>query len=187
VTYLERKAQNDANELEKNQTIFGLMAGAILMLVGFLAWLAVTPSIWSVLLLCAIGLGAVLFLLSVAAPALLKYPYKGFRAWGNFMGKVIFTLVLAVVYVLFVFPVGLMLRRKAQAPSPSSQFRPISQENIPSAAKSSYFGVMQKLLSLFMLSKQYMMIPVLILLALLGLLFFFVTSNVVLAFVYTIF
>jgi len=197
VRYLERKKQNDEKELEKNHIIFGLMAGFILIVVGFLLWLTVTSRLWAMMLLCVIGLGGVLLLLAIIAPALLKFPCKAFRAWGKLMGRVIFTAVLVMVYFLLIVPVGLGMRRKQEnqgyaqwnetPPKLCSTFCAMPNINPTQAEKTSYFNIVQKLLALFVASKHYLMIPALIIMVLLGLVFFFTTSNVVLVFVYAIF
>jgi len=198
VTYLEQNRSRAERELEKNRSIFGLMGGTILVLFGGLAWLSATPgSIWSAVFVGLVALGFVVFALGLIAPALLKYPYKAFRAWGNFMGKAVFSIILAVIYVVFVFPVGLLLRNKRgesgyaawQQPSSCSRstFCDIANIETSNIASTSYLGIMHRLLCAFVANKQYVLIPVVVVLVLLGLVFFFISSNVVTAFVYAIF
>jgi len=195
---MERKKQSDAFEELKSQIIFGLMGGAILMAAGALNWLSSYKGPREIACICIFTLGAVFFLLAVIVPSLLKYPYKAFRFFGNTVGKAIFAAMLAILYFLFIFPVGLFLRRKREAqgyfawdgapPQPRSMFADIVQTHgPPHAAKASYFGILYKLLSVFAANRKYILIPAVIVLAIVGLILFFVSSNVMTAFIYTIF
>ena len=197
-TYLELKKDRDILEKEKNQIIFGLMGGIILMAVGALNWLSSGPGVWEIVCICIAALGVIFFLLAIIVPAFLKYPYKAFRFWGNLVGKVLSAVVLAILYFLFIFPVGLFLRRKREEqgyfswgdarPQPRSMFADLTQsENQPDSAKASYLGILYRLLVLFAANKKYVLIPAVIVLVIVGLILFFVSTNVVTGFIYTLF
>jgi len=197
-TYIELKKDKDILEEEKNQIIFGLMGGIILMVLGALNWLTSGPGVWEIVCICIAALGAVFFLLAIIVPAFLKYPYKAFRAWGNFVGKILFSFVLAILYLLFIFPVGLFLRRKREEqgyftwdgtpPPPHSIFADLTQsENQARTTKASYLGILYRLLALFAANRKYILIPAVIVLVIVGLILFFVSTNVVTGFIYTLF
>ena len=113
--------------------------------------------------------------------------------------KTLFAALLTILYCLLIFPIGLLLRGKREAqgyvcwdqarPEPRSMFMEINQvdTHMQGAAKASYFGVLYRLFSIFIANKKMILIPALIMIVLLGLILFFVSSNVMTAFVYTIF
>jgi len=197
--YLERKKQRDDLEELKNKSIFGLMGGVILMVAGALKWLS-TERPWDIFYVCVFALGAVFFILGFAVPDLLKYPYKAFVFWGNLVGKAVFAVVLTVLYFLFIFPVGLAVRKKRaaqgyfvweqDAPEPRSMFRETAETESrgkSKAGRASYFSITYKLFSAFAANGKYILIPAVIALVIIGLILFFVSSNVMTAFIYTIF
>jgi len=197
-TYLDKKKRNDAMEEEKNHIIFGLMAGIILVIVGGLNWLSAQGP-WETVCVCVAALGIAFVLLAIVVPALLKYPYKAFRFFGNTMGKVLFAVLLTVLYVLLILPIGLLLRRKREAqgyyawgeepPEPRSAFAQIEEKEGPAQkqGRASYFGIAYRLLSVFIANRKYILIPIVIILVIAGLILFFVSSNVMTAFIYTLF
>ena len=197
-SYIEQKKARDAVEAEKNYIVFGLMGGIILMLVGVLRWLA-ADGFREVLYLCVCALGLVLFLLGIAVPGLLKYPYKAFRFFGNTVGRAVFATLLTVLYVLLILPVGLLLRRKREAqgyftwtqepPEPRSMFADLAQSKSPAqkSGKASYFEIVYRLLAGLIANGKMILIPIVIILVIAGLILFFVSSNVMTAFIYTIF
>jgi len=194
--YIERKKQRDTMEEQKNESIFGLMGGLILMAAGALNWLSATGP-WEVVCICIFAIGFIFFLLGIVVPAFLKYPYRAFRFWGNAAGKALFAAVLAVLYCLLVFPIGLFMRRKREEqgyhswnkepPKPRSMFADIKQTQPLKKTKASYFGILYSLLSVFIINRKFILIPATIILVIVGLVLFFVSSNVVTAFIYTIF
>jgi len=196
-TYLERKTRRDAVEEEKNHIIFGLMGGIILMLAGGLNWLTATGA-WEIACICIAALGLIFVLLAIVVPALLKYPYRAFRFFGNTMGKTIFSVILTVLYVLLILPVGLLQRRKRESqgyftweqppPEARSMFADLARIGGPEKAGSaSYFGIAYRLLAVFAANRKFILIPIVIILVIVGLVLFFVSSNVMTAFIYTLF
>ena len=197
-SYIETKKERDAFEEEKNHIMFGLVGGVILVLAGALNWLS-TTGFWAVVCVCVFALGVLLLLFALAVPSLLKYPYQAFLFWGNLVGKAVFTVILTILYCLFILPVGLLLRRKRQAqgyfawdetrPEPRSLFTELPQTDRAKAktGKASYFGILYNLLSVFVANRKFILIPVVILLVVVGLILFFVSSNVLTAFIYTLF
>jgi len=197
-TYLTKKKRSDAVEEEKNRIIFGLMGGIILIAFGALNWLSAT-GLWEIACVCLAALGLLLVMLAVVVPAFLKYPYKAFRFFGNTAGKVVFAVVLAVLYFVFILPVGLILRRKREAqgyftwkntpPKPQSLFVAVTQTDgsATKKRKASYLGITYQLFSVFAGNRKYILIPVVIILVIVGLVLFFVSSNVMTAFIYTLF
>jgi len=115
------------------------------------------------------------------------------------MGRIIFSVILTALYILFILPVGLFLRRKRETqgyftwgqtpPAPRSMFADINQRKSPAlkTGKASYFGIVYKLLSVFITNRKFILIPIVIILVIVGLVLFFVSSNVMTAFIYTIF
>ena len=195
-SYIERKKRRDAIEEEKNHIIFGLMGGIILMLVGGLNWLSAGQGFGEIVCVCVTALGLLLVLLAIVVPALLRYPYKAFRFFGNTAGKAVFAILLTALYVLLILPVGLILRRKREAqgyftweqpPAPRSLFRTIDHTAAAKTGKASYFGIVYRLLSIFAANRKFILIPIVIILVIAGLILFFVSSNVMTAFIYTIF
>jgi len=196
-TYLEQKQRRDAMARRKDESVFGLVSGLLLLSAGAIRWLSAADA-WDIASLCLAGLGLAFFLLGMAAPSLLRWPYRGFRFFGNLMGKAVFAVVLTALYLLLVLPVGLLSRRKRLAQGyvtwdktpPKAQSMFADWNPTGSGGKdggSSYFGILYRLLALFIANRKIILIPVLVVLVLVGLILFFVSSNVVTAFVYTLF
>jgi len=197
-SYIERKKQRDALEEQKNHIIFGLMGGVILAALGVFRWLSAT-GIWELLYPLIAGIGLLFILLAIVVPIALKYPYKAFRFFGNCVGKAIFAVILTILYIVIIFPVGLLLRRKREAqgyfawdqaqPKPRSMFAELeqAQDRASKSKKATYLGIVLNLFSGLLTNRKYILIPAVVILVIVGLILFFVSSNVVTAFIYTFF
>lgn len=84
---------------------FGIVFSCIFALVAFY------PLFWGgEMRLWALGLASLFAAVSSARPQLLDFANRGWFALGLFLGRIIAPLVMALIYLLVMFPIGLMLR-----------------------------------------------------------------------------
>lgn len=202
-TYLEIKNQRDEYEETKGETIFGLFFGFVLILAGLFNNLPVYGSISLNVVICIVILstGLLLMLMAVAVPSVLKYPYKGFVFLGKLIGRAVFLVLLTLIYIVLVLPVGLFIRRKRKDfgfqnwnnkyVGKDTAFENINTtgiEGVDEISKRSFLRNIYNLFSLFIRNRRLPLIPVAIILILLGLILFFISSSVVFNFfIYTLF
>jgi len=94
-------AQTEIKQLRS----FGLMVGAIFLVIG--VWPIVTgqpPRWW------AAGLGGVLIISGAVVPRSLALPYKGWMAVGHVLGWINTRIILGVVFYAVITPIGLIMR-----------------------------------------------------------------------------
>ncbi len=200
-SYILMKKQRDELDEIKNQTLFGLVSGAILISIGFISFLTAKPGSINYLYLLEIIAGGTLFFCAVIIPQLLQYPYKLFYFATNKIGNMIFKLLLSVIYFLFILPVGMLVYRRKRRLYGFYSWKQISMQSISTFSrkkehsygvnagnkKASYQKTIFGLLGNLMSNKRYILIPVVLFMAFLGLLLFFLSSHVLTMFVYTLF
>ena len=199
------KYQMDLNNrrayaLLKENAIIGLLGGIILIVLGILGYLGnsgLREKLWAGLIL----VGVVFFLCGLICPSLMHYPSRAFRAFGNVMGHIIFSLLLSVVYVILILPVGLIMKKKANKydlmkwetsfdGEICSTLKPKEWDAGNTHQSKESYGLLYNLFRLFTyfhMKRQHILLPVLFILILIGLIFFFVASTVIAPFIYTLF
>jgi len=202
-SYLQKKKQHEAYEDQKGEIVFGFIGGTIILLSGILNNWPVYGSfnLYAVMSIVFIAIGLCLLLLGFIAPALLKWPYKGFVSIGKKIGEAIFLVLLAVIYFIMVIPVGLIMRKKRRSlgfftwngdyPYEEKAFEKIGtggEKDIDSAIKSPFLKNIYKFFGTLVRNKRFFLIPAAVILVLVGLILFFAASNIVFNFfIYTLF
>jgi len=190
---LERRFRTEAKE----RIIFGLIGGLLLMGLGLTGIL--NHQGWvKVLAQTSIYIGGLFFLLGIFYPPWLAIPKNAFFSFGNGIGKAILsTILLVFVYTIFILPVGLVMQKKkgkyqferwkdALDSSHQTALSPRgNQESVNKKTSNRY--VLLRVFSYFIRKKHFIMIPVLCILLILALLFFFISTTIIAPFVYTIF
>lgn len=179
----------------KDSSLFGLVAGTVFMLAGFLRWIVSYNGIsyfWA-----ALGIiGLFIFIAGVLIPQCIIWFYDGIRFIGNKIGHVIFSILLFVVYVLLIIPIGLLIKKKENhyfyamwegeyKGEKKSCFIPW-KETMKTEAKG-VGGNALGLLQYLFLNGRAVFLPVVFVLLFLGFILFFVSSSVFAPFIYTLF
>ena len=98
--------ENSSIEIDRgSERNFGLTFAAVFVLIG-------VYKIWSsgVFLWWLFATAAFLFVISFAAPGILKEPNKLWFKFGMLLGKIVAPVVMALVYVVTLIPMGLYVR-----------------------------------------------------------------------------
>lgn len=201
--YLEAKKHRDEYTETKGETLFGLFFGFLLFLAGIFNNLPIFGSNMRNAVLCIVILssGLLLMVIGVAVPSALKWPYKGFVILTKAIGNTVFFVVLTVVYSVFILPVGIFWRRSRNAHhffewkkgynGPNStflSFRDKDKAPVSEKQRHPFIRTIVDIFGTFVANKRISLVPVLVILVLLGLLLFFVsTSTVFNFFIYTLF
>lgn len=201
-TYIECINKKREKENLKQEILFGQGTGAVITIVAFLQFLSTTNVIVEYIMKFLMLLGISLFTAGVAFPYILYYPSKGLEKIINKIFQLLFQVILVVIYFLFILPVGLICRKKWASQYgffcwdsnteiiESKGF--VKRENMAEVDKESQkrdnkFKNVIKIIGYFKERKQFVLIPILCVLILLGFLFFFITSGVVTPMIYTLF
>jgi hypothetical protein len=178
---------------------YGLVMGWILTLVaGFLFFCV--PSrldpLWCSLLI----IGLVHLVAAVVVPQALAWPERAWMTVARWQGWLVMTTLLTIVYFTLIWPAGYMSRRRThgfvawddQPPSSTTVWEPIDLEETDSAsvAGSRYRSLpllLAGVIAFFFRRGNYILLPILILLIVLGLVLYFVQSSALAPFIYTLF
>jgi hypothetical protein len=185
----------------KEEAVFGLLGGLILLVWGFVGYLDNSGFLEKVFIGIMLA-GGLLFLLGLIFPSLLYYPKQGFFVLGNYIGRIIFSVLLGIIYIIFVLPIGAIMARKRQdylliqwderfeaagVDSALSSWQDIAcGTGSPTRLKGFMYSIF-RLFAYFTVRRHFILLPLLCILLLLGLLFFFISSTVIAPFIYTLF
>lgn len=198
MTNYEKEWKKRIEEKEfKDLSFFGTFAGFLLIVIGYFRWLFSEEAgdFFAILMI----LGTALLIFGVIIPEVLTVVYSGFRNIGNIIGKIIFSILLCVVYIILIIPVGLYLKYKKNNIDILSVwddsrlidglgFVPweLNYEKVDSGADGLHKKTL-KIIGYFIMNGHLILIPCVILLVLIGLVLFFVSASVVAPFIYTLF
>jgi hypothetical protein len=148
-------------------------------------------SVWSLLSIVAL----IGFSLALVAPQTLWWPERLWMAFGRLLGRVVLSAILTVVYLAVVTPAGLLVRRSPQAAGFASWEGTappgegwVAKEEPAAAIEGRRSGwLVMHTLGFFIRKRNWFLIPALVILLLLGMLFFFVQGSVLAPFIYTLF
>ncbi len=198
-SYLKRLDGRNQTAALKQQILFGLAIGWMLVLLGGLRYLFVpdaSDSLW----LAVLWIGVILLALTLIVPSVLAWPEKLWMKLAHIIGTGIFSIILMVVYFTFFLPVGYFLKWRhgchpfyqwtdGQAVDAEGWKRKnLRAETIEQSGRKRPILIQPLILiSHFVRQGHYVFIPALILLLLLGLILFFAQSSVLAPFIYTIF
>jgi hypothetical protein len=199
-TYLARRGLRAASRRLTQLLVLGYGIGTLLLALGLYNLLfaagARAPA-WQVVALA----GALAMLVTLVAPFAWEVPERGIRRFGNWLGHALMTAILVLVYGLFFWPVGALIRALRGA-DPVYQWRttpPAGMEGwrrkeLPfdvagasgagaSAGRVGFFAV----LVFFTRRGYYLLIPALVVLVSLGIALFFLQTSALAPFIYTLF
>lgn len=201
--YLENLTYRRRKAALKNQSVFGILSGALLILFGgWSYYLTITE--YTVLWQGMLIIGIVLFLTAVACPALLEKPHQFFNMAAELVGKAIFTVAISLIYFGLVFPFGLLARVKMDRnpfhhwDEKSPYFAAIAWEDksleeqkyyylLGRESKLGFYLFFLNVISFFFKKRYIIIIPSLVVLILIGIMFFFIQGSVLAPFIYTVF
>lgn len=194
LSFAELRALNEQKKERNACSWFGLILGAVLFFVFCLKALSCVGVLAVVHWIVAF-LGAVCFLLGGFYPRALKPLMRQMQKIGNFVGKHIMRVLMLPVYLLMLIP-AVFLRRstakkyefytwKAQC-DVTPAYLPY-KENAYKKSSTGFLGTLNNLLFFLAKNKLLFLLPIAILLAVVGLIFFFVSANSVFTFIYALF
>lgn len=202
--YLRRLDERRAKASLKRQIVFGLLLGWLLTLAGAFNYyfvLGAVDALWGALMLA----GLLVLLLTIVIPQCLS-PIE--RAWAlvtGWAGHAVFAILLVAVYFLVIVPVGVVLtwRRgrhpfyewgeagggsELQAERWVKKVVPVEVSAASGSTRSrSLFVQPFVVIGYFARNGQYLFLPALLLLLILGLALFFVQSSALAPLIYTLF
>lgn len=197
--YLQRLEERRRGDALKRQIVLGLVLGWLCILIGGFRLLFVvgTDAIgWKIVL----GMGFLLVCLSLALPSLLSVVERWWTLGTNGLGWLVFSGLLMIIYFVMVWPAGVLLRWlegqqgffkwKESRPSLSSVWEPyVPRDDKAEQAVGTTPLLFQpaRMLVFFARRGQYLFLPALLFLLLLGLALFFVQTSSLAPFIYTLF
>ena len=190
----KRKLRIDEKKVE-DSSLFGLMSVIILILISFLRWI-VTYSNMAYLWEISGAIGILLFMAGALVPQSITWFYNGMRCIGNKLGNIIFSVLLFIVYGIFVVPISFIMKNRKNNYSyilwddeykgeENSCFSPWKEKKKVEAK--GIRGVSFGLIQYMILNRKFIFIPVVVVLLMIGIVLFFVSSSVFAPFIYTLF
>lgn len=192
---IERKKRMD-DQMLKDYSVFGQLGGLIFCIIGFMKWLTTYNEVLASLLVIIIAFGLYLMVSGIVFPQSIAWFYKLFSFVGNKIGNIIFGILLTVVYLVFLIPVSRFIKRKKgkylylswNGEYPGNEKTGfISWMGTDIADKKGMLGTMTGLMGTFINHGQQIFVPIVVLLVILGVILFFVSSSVMAPFIYTLF
>lgn len=197
-TYQERRKGRQLVDSVKQSVSFGLLIGGIAVAVaGWKVVFTLEPAAyWRPILWVGIALVAC----AVVVPQVLSPLQKAWAALGNVLGKVVLTVILSTVYVLIVLPIGVIRRRwmphnpflpwpDGVAPAGDTAWKS-KTDRASELLRASGRGAIRVGLSAFSFfwrQQNWFLFPALLVLVVLGMLFFFVQGSALAPMIYTLF
>ena len=190
--------RREADEIRR-LIVYGLTMGWILTLVGGFLFFCVQSRVdwlWGTLMVAGIiHVGA-----AVILPQALVWPEHVWMTIARWQGHLVMTMLLAVIYYVLVWPLGRLSKASGKGfyrwsddpPSLGSAWQPIEEEHddTVAATNSRYRGLAMLLLGVigfFIRRGNYILLPLVVLLIVLGLVLFIVQSSVLAPFIYPLF
>lgn len=193
--YLKKRKFRLDERRVKDSSLFGLMLGTILIIISFLRWI-VSYSNMSYFWEVSGVIGFFLFMTGALVPQCITCFYNGMRYVGNKIGNIIFSVLLFIVYAIFVIPISFFIKDRKKDYSyilwddeykgeETSCFLPWKEKKKVEAKgiRGATFGLIQY----FILNGKIIFVPVVIILLMIGIILFFVSSSVFAPFIYTLF
>jgi len=197
--YLRELALRREAAAVRQQTVYGLVTGWVLTLVGGFVFFCVPSRVdwlWGAML----SLGILHLLAAVVLPQLLAWPERLWISLARWQGWLVMNALLTVVYFTLIWPAGCFSRRRTrgfvswdeQPPPGNTAWQPIdaveSQESNEAAThRRSLPMLLVGVIAFFIRRGNYLVVPIIILLLVLGLVLYFVESSALAPFIYTLF
>lgn len=197
--YLVRLDRRAHAREQKRQIVFGLVLGWMVTALGAFNYFLVTganDAVWHAVL----AAGLAILLVTVAVPSAISLVERPWLAGTRWIGRAVIATILTAGYFLFFLPVGQIMRLlRGRHPFYSwGDGSPIAGEgwvrkDLPTEMRATASRKLPLLaqpfvvIGFFVRRGQYIFLPALIVLLLLGLIMFFVQSSALAPFIYTLF
>ncbi len=188
----ERLARKEIRDL----SLFGQLGGLILFVLALFKYFTAFQT-WQVCIVFLVGvLGMYLSLGGFFFPKSIKWLYRGFSYVGDKIGQIIFCVLLTILYFCLVTPISIIMKRNKESYLLSEWqgeysglerwgFTKWSQVKV--TERKGFLGAVLKVMGTFAGNGQYILIPSVLILVILGIILFFVSSSVLAPFIYTLF
>lgn len=188
--YINLKKEKETLKATKDNYFFGICFGSILILISFCKLIfSINTTKYDIFYILLMVFGALIIITAIIYPNLLSILKKFLSKIFNFIGTIIFDIILTIIYFLLVCPFGIFIKKKQENNSISnSTFVDYKYDSsIININKHSFIYQISKLFKFFFNEKYIMLIPVLIILIIIAVLLIFVQSSAIAPFIYTIF
>lgn len=182
--YINEHDKKLKKSYERDNYFFGLCFGFILLLVNSYFFLSRPINKSDYINLLFMIIGVVFILAATIYPNILSPIHSVFKKVLNFVGSLVFKIVLTIIYFIFVVPVGLIIKSKNKNNNVESNFTDYDN-NIQNNRKG-FLNLLQ-IFRIFSNEKYILMMPLIIILIIIGILLVFVQSSVIAPFIYTLF
>ncbi len=184
----ERKQLLNKNK-ERNNYIFGLIFGLILLLLNAFIFLSAADiPLLNYINISLMILGILFILLATIYPNALNLVHIFFNLIANFIGNIIFKVILTLIYLILIIPIGLIIRvkRKKEILNIDTNFIDYNNSDTKLNNNKGIFNIL-RIFKLFSNEHYVLMLPLIIILITIGILLIFVQSSVIAPFIYTLF
>ena len=196
MTFGQWREYEDVRKKTNEASWFGLITGLVLTLVFGLQAICYDDIVRKIIFRSLVLLSLYVFVLGGFFPHVLFPVTAKVKIIANFIGKFILKIILVPFY-LILFIVSLFFKKKTSEKyefyswnSPSDAPKPeyLKFETVEiKPHRSSMLGTLNRIVYVFAKNKLYFLVPLVVLLLVLGLIFFFLSSSSVFGFVYTLF
>ncbi len=198
-SYINKINQKKEKENLRQAILFGQGTGVVILIIAGLKFLDIISPQTELILKCLMIIGVILIITGIVFPYVLYYPSKWFKKIINKFFLAILLCILTIVYLLLLVPIGLITRKKwAQQYgffSWNQQRNDIKWKGFSNrenriknnSKRQNRISAIMATIGYFVERKNFILIPLLCMLLLISLLFFFVTSSIVTPMIYTLF
>lgn len=197
--YLQNLALRREAAAIRQQTVYGLVMGWVLTLVAGFLYFCV-PSRLDRLWMTLIAVGLMHLAAAIVLPQALAWPQRLWIALARWQGWLVMTILLTIVYFCLIWPASLFSRRRAagfvawddRPPDSTTAWQPVDVADandttrVEQRTRSLPF-LLASMIAFFFRRGDYVLLPILILLLVLGLVLYFVQSSALAPFIYTLF
>lgn len=193
-SFSELRAYNEEKKEINSCSWFGLILGVVLFFVFFLRALSTVGAV-SVICWVITALGGVCFLLGGFFPLALRPLMRLMQKFGNFVGKYILRVLMVPIYIIMLIP-ALFLRGSTAKKYEFTAWKDPDgvraayipyKENEYKKGSTGFLGTLNNLVFFLAKNKLLFLLPIVIILVVVGLVFFFISANSVLTFIYALF
>ena len=200
-TFLARRESRLASKRLTQLLVLGYGIGLIALVLGMCKYFFVagaSSALWG----AVAWFGGAALLVTAIVPFIWQWPEKVIHRFGNWLGHGVMTALLVLVYFLFFWPVGALIRVvKGSRPiyewgaTPASGMQGWQTKELPrdvATAERAVRGGKRRVgflgvLVFFVRRRLYFLIPVLVVLVSLGIALFFLQTSALAPFIYTLF
>ncbi len=203
MNYLEKHNQKKRKQALKNYSCLFIVLGGIFIFLG--SWnYYLSLSRFDILWQAMISAGILLAPLAVVCPAILEAPYKAFSLLTQRVGSLIFALLISIIYFVVISPFGALIRHRKSVTTfydwngkdvDSNNIiwrdKPLQEQKFDiklSGQKKRNFNLtLFYVLAFFLNKRHWLIIPSIVILMVIGIVFFFIQSSALAPLIYTLF